>query len=313
MLRLKASLGVDPASAKQNTERERVACRPLTPPSKLLGSDSSEAVSCRLRLSTGTRPDDGATEWGAGANVAVVGASGCSSLHFVEGLSADGRFRFDRGSVDEVELLVPAACLPVRALWIAPRAGKWTLERADLLPIPAAGYPEQRFNCGFNLDDGAELLPLQTAVLSDEERDLIREEGLAEYGALKTRLLGTNALIGTAGASIAFVLGGPSMSLSFAAGAAVGTLYLTLISRGVDALPSADDDSSPSRLSLIAGSSTFRLLVVSTASFALARLASLTVEPAELRVDLLIALLGFLTYKPTVLICALVDEGEEMK
>ncbi|XP_024393163.1 uncharacterized protein [Physcomitrium patens] len=250
--------------------------------------------------------------------------------------------RFQRGSVDEVNFRGPNLGR-ISALWIAPESGTWRLEQATVTMMPCGGPEESGLDAQkgffhvFNgrdilMGDGedhsaVELKPAQvlecngsedSAILAvkvpiearktPQESARLRKASMREYESLKLLLLGSTAGMVGVGTLGLYLLGVPDMAQAFAVGGAGGLLYLLLIQRAVDQIPSPDQPESLksngtfSSLKVKSPAATFALivglaLVVTRASQASA---VISISPPEL----LAGSLGFLTSKIAVLLAA---------
>mmetsp|Transcript_9475 Transcript_9475/g.31083 ORF Transcript_9475/g.31083 Transcript_9475/m.31083 type:complete len:383 (+) Transcript_9475:141-1289(+) len=237
----------------------------LTIPERMSSLDASKGAVVTYRVNLVTSNERGAAldEPDSAVLLTLVGKNGAAFMHRVSAWNetdSNGGFyqqRFQEGMVDEIVFSGPDLG-GVQALWVAPEAGAWELEEATLRVGDEDGA--SRFLCGRILGEGgdmpaAELRPIPEGVavpegpavlsalrsaeleaMSPEERAALRARALAEYEALKAKLLGVTALLvaaGTAGMSVGL---GDAAAINFAAGGAGGLLYTALLARGVDAI-----------------------------------------------------------------------------
>ncbi len=146
---------------------------------------------------------------------------------------------------------------------------------------------------------------------SSKESTKQREDGLKEYMALKVSLLSSTAVMVTVGTLGLFVVGAPDLAQGFAVGGAGGLLYLFLLQKTVDQLPSLDSNgletnSTSSDQGGMSGQFSPATGVVLVAGIALVTLrlvqggASSALSPEEL----LAGGLGFLTSRVAVFLAA---------
>lgn len=132
-----------------------------------------------------------------------------------------------------------------------------------------------------------------------QESARLREASLQEYASLKLFLLGSTAGmvgVGTLGFSL---LGAPDMAQGFAVGGAVGLLYLLLIQRAVDQLPSGGEAGNKK---LKTPAASFALVVgLALVLTRAVQATSLVGLPPQ---ELLAGVLGFFTSKVAVLLAA---------
>lgn len=79
---------------------------------------------------------------------------------------------------------------------------------------------------------------------SPQESAMLREASMREYESLKLLLLGSTACMVGGGTLGLYLLGVPDIAQGFAVGGAGGFLYLLLIQRAVDQIPSPDQPES---------------------------------------------------------------------
>lgn len=176
--------------------------------------------------------------------------------------------------------------------------------------------PSQVLECN-GLEDPALVAakaPKLSPVKSPQESARLREASMREYASLKIFLLGSTAGMVGVGTLGFYLLGAPDMAQGFAVGGAAGLVYLLLIQRAVDQLPSGEDQPDKSR-------SVFSNTKVKTpaASFALVvGLALVVTRAAQASTvvslppqELLAGVLGFFTSKVAVLLAAFRNENDQ--
>lgn len=173
--------------------------------------------------------------------------------------------------------------------------------------------PSQILEC--NGPDDSALSRLNTSLRAPsktaDESEKLREYSMQEYTALKTFLLGsTSAMVGLGTVGLT-LLGAPDMAQGFAIGGVGGLIYLFLLQRAVDQIPSpqasnqkkfANRQTTPSGLKVKAPGASFALIVGLALVLTRATQASSVVSlPPQ---ALLAGALGFLTSKVAVFLAA---------
>lgn len=182
---------------------------------------------------------------------------------------SDG-FHFQRGSVDEFAFVGPKLG-KIQAVWVSLESGQWRLGGVSLSVISQLQPPLEESNEGqydnlqydFMIEDVllgegsemsmVELRPRQVTKLcgdrfnvneslsqstSSGSSNISNEESMKEYTDLKLSLLLYDALIITAGSAIASFSAGENAAFAFLTGGMGGFVYLLLLQRSVDGLPS---------------------------------------------------------------------------
>eukprot|EP00882_Tetradesmus_deserticola_P003891 GHRQ01004115.1.p1 GENE.GHRQ01004115.1~~GHRQ01004115.1.p1 ORF type:complete len:298 (+),score=112.83 GHRQ01004115.1:1388-2281(+) len=158
------------------------------------------------------------------------------------------KLRFQEGSVDEVSFVAPELG-DLAAVMVAPERGSWMCDEVDVSSSRTSHT--DRFVCRTRLggrkgEPAAYLVPVPpnavvygsgeaARVLTKEQAALVQAMGLADYSALKSRLLGTTALLTLGGSGVAAVASGMDAAVPFALGGMAGLLYQLLLQLGVDA------------------------------------------------------------------------------
>ncbi|XAR62899.1 hypothetical protein NMG60_11017817 [Bertholletia excelsa] len=180
---------------------------------------------------------------------------------------------FQRGSTDEFTFKGPRLG-KIDAIWISPESGQWRLGGVSLI-VACCGEPTSETNarsqveyscCEYRfkvedilLGEGsdmsmAEARPCLSTEFSEDNINLLgknllqstatindvkaSEESMREYADLKLSLLLYDALIVIAGSSVASFTAGENAAIGFLTGGIGGFLYLLLLQRSVDGLPS---------------------------------------------------------------------------
>lgn len=275
-------------------------------PTRLLGPATSRGCQTyRMRISVAPGRSAGLSEWSASVNLVLVGSAGEAALHTLE--APGGAYRFAAGATEHVEFEAPDVG-PIECVWVAPTAGTLEVSRAEVF-VGQAAAPVALVASAAAAGDAVSQLMLPPA-----PRRAVREEGLAEYSRLKERVVGIHASLVGLGTAAAVTTGHADAATAFAAGGAVGLLYLQLLQLGVDAIPGADappietvEDAAAEGVGAALASPAFRLAAVGTALLALAQ-GSVSTGDDLSRTDFVLGVVGFLTYKLAVVGAALTGD-----
>ncbi|XP_074292631.1 uncharacterized protein LOC141619516 [Silene latifolia] len=240
---------------------------------------------------------------------------------------------FRRGSLDKFVFLGPQLG-PLQAMWISLESGNWRLGGASLTTLSisnhqsehcANGDVQRSVNYKFEVEDVmlgegsetgmVELRPCQVtecagvneSEMSDlgpslAERKRMNEESMKEYADLKVAQLLYDFILILGGTSISAIAGDEKTALSFLVGGSCGFLYLLLLQRSVDNLPSPESTNTtqinkfkdPLLLSAFVFGGAIILLLVKHGT-----------PPGLAPTDILIGMLGFLASKLAVVLSAL--------
>ena len=121
------------------------------------------------------------------------------------------------------------------SLWRVPGRKPATI-RADIGKLGRLDYEYAREFDAYRIDS-SQLQPLVPKAPTDPD---IVAQGIAEYDALKARLLRESAIVGAVGTLAAYVALGADVSGTFAAGAATGIAYVFLLGIETDSIGSAE-------------------------------------------------------------------------
>ncbi|XP_055819033.1 uncharacterized protein LOC129887827 isoform X2 [Solanum dulcamara] len=195
-------------------------------------------------------------------NASSVQSQGSDLLHF------------QRGSVDEFVFEGPKLG-KIAAVWISPESGQWRLGGMSitvisLLNSESVGNEKNLSDCtaiqyDFDIEDVLlgeksdssmmEFRPCSVTEFSEDNivslsektspsfslstQNISNEDTMKEYTDLKLSLLLYDAILTIAGSSIAFLAGDKS-AIAFLTGGIGGFLYLLLVQRSVDGIPSSE-------------------------------------------------------------------------
>ncbi|XP_031099358.1 uncharacterized protein LOC116003602 [Ipomoea triloba] len=181
---------------------------------------------------------------------------------------------FQRGSVDEFIFEGPELG-KITAVWIGLESGQWRLGGVSLTVISqqksVSAENEKKslrykgFQYNYDIEDTllgensdmsmVELRSRVVTAISENNISLLREnsfpsslstsnvsneETMKEYADLKFSLLLYDAALTLTGSSLASFSAGEKPALAFLAGGVIGFLYLSLLQRSVDGIPSSD-------------------------------------------------------------------------
>ncbi|CAM6103518.1 unnamed protein product [Calypogeia fissa] len=265
--------------------------------------DQSQSVALYyIVISTSKDEKSSLSEPNAGILLTMIGEDGNAAMHKISGTEESGgdagksSLRFQRGAVDSMIVAGPDLGR-LAALWIAPEAGTWRLEKVSVTILPwseklvsedglwsrdvisfvNSDLLEEMASMGnwrgvFHLFPSneallgsdawlaaAELKPSLIQEISDmvdlQEKLLqlspkrpqsphgvakLREESMKEYENLKLTLLGFSFLLVVGGTASLAALGQGNLAEGYAVGGVGGFLYLLLLQRAVDQLPSSN-------------------------------------------------------------------------
>ncbi|KAF6257027.1 hypothetical protein COO60DRAFT_1526268 [Scenedesmus sp. NREL 46B-D3] len=158
------------------------------------------------------------------------------------------KLRFQEGSVDEVSFVAPELG-DLAAIMVAPEGGSWMCDEVDVSSSRTSHT--DRFVCRKRLggrkgEPAAYVTPVPpnavvygsgeaARVITKEQAAVLQAMSLADYSALKSRLLVTTALLTLGGSGIATLASGVDAAVPFAVGGAAGFLYQLLLQLGADA------------------------------------------------------------------------------
>lgn len=181
---------------------------------------------------------------------------------------------FQRGSIDEFIFEGPKLG-KLEAVWISPESGQWRLGGMSitvisLLNFASVGNEKKLSDCtaiqyDFDIEDVLlgeksdssmmEFRPCSVTEFSEDNiislsektspsssvstQNISNEDTMKEYADLKLSLLLYDAILTITGSSIAF-LAGEKSAIAFLTGGVGGFLYLLLVQRSVDGIPSSE-------------------------------------------------------------------------
>lgn len=305
--------------------------------------DGSGEADYTIQLTTSNEDRASLSIANAGIMLSLIGEGGEALVQRilpVEEKANDVVLRFQRGAVDVVHFRGPNLGR-ISALWIAPEAGTWRLEQVTVTMTPCEDTEKglfHRFNArDVLLGDGedtpaVELKPSQvlerngtedlalaespkdySPVKAAQESARLREESMREYASLKLFLLGSTAGMVGVGTLGLYLLNAPDLAEGFAFGGGVGLVYLFLIQRAVDQLPSGDSPNSRvlSNRKVKTPVASFALFVGIALVLTRATQASAAFNVSLPPQELLAGVLGFFTSKVAVLLAAFRSSGSE--
>ncbi|XP_009586915.1 uncharacterized protein LOC107761691 [Nicotiana tabacum] len=269
-------------------------------------------------------------------------STGLENVHSAQSQSSD-LLHFQRGSVDEFIFEGPKLG-KIAAVWISPESGQWRLGGMSitvisLLNSESVGNEKNLSDCtavqyDFDIEDvllgeksNSSMLEFRPCSITEFSQDNIvslnektsppyslstqkisNEDTMKEYADLKLSLLLYDAILTIAGSSIAF-LAGEKAAIAFLTGGIGGFLYLLLVQRSVDVIPSSELTSSNKTETLDQTNKGFKgsvlnivlALVVTTAAakYALGDISSVLTPK-----DLMLGTIGFLLSKVSVFLAA---------
>lgn len=250
---------------------------------------------------------------------------------------------FQRGSVDEFIFEGPKLG-KIAAVWISPESGQWRLGGMSitvisLLSSESVGNAKNSSDCtavqyDFDIEDVLlgeksdssmmEFRPCSVTEFSQDNivslrektspsssmssQNISNEDTMKEYADLKLSLLLYDAILTVAGSSIAF-LAGEKSAIAFLTGGVGGFLYLLLVQRSVDGIPSSELTTSNRTETLDQTNKEFKgsvltivlALAVTTvaAKYALGDVARVLTPQ-----DIMLGMIGFLLSKVSVILAA---------
>uniref|UniRef100_A0A383VRU7 DUF7755 domain-containing protein n=1 Tax=Tetradesmus obliquus TaxID=3088 RepID=A0A383VRU7_TETOB len=178
----------------------------------------------------------------------------CSSVSSMDapvwpaGKEPVAKLRFQEGAVDEVSF-VAQELGDLAAIMLAPEGGSWMCDEVDVSSSRTSHT--DRFVCRKRLggrkgEPAAYLTPVPpdavvygsgegARVITKEQAAVLQAMSLADYSALKSRLLITTSLLTLGGSGVAAVASGVEAAVPFAIGGMAGLLYQLLLQLGADA------------------------------------------------------------------------------
>lgn len=250
---------------------------------------------------------------------------------------------FQRGSVDEFIFEGPKLG-KIAAVWISPESGQWRLGGMSitvisLLSSESVGNAKNSSDCtavqyDFDIEDVLlgeksdssmmEFRPCSVTEFSQDNivslrektspsssmssQNISNEDTMKEYADLKLSLLLYDAILTVTGSSIAF-LAGEKSAIAFLTGGVGGFLYLLLVQRSVDGIPSSELTTSNRTETLDQTNKEFKgsvltivlALAVTTvaAKYALGDVARVLTPQ-----DIMLGMIGFLLSKVSVILAA---------
>ncbi|KAL3379192.1 hypothetical protein AABB24_000084 [Solanum stoloniferum] len=271
-------------------------------------------------------------------------SAGLENAHSVQSGDSD-LLQFRRGSIDEFIFEGPKLG-KIAAVWISPESGQWRLGGMNvtvisLLNSALVGNEKNLSDCtaiqyDFDIEDVLlgeksdssmmEFRPCSVTEFSEDNivslskktspsssistQNISNEDTMKEYTDLKLSLLLYDAILTIAGSSIAFLAGDKS-AIAFLTGGIGGFLYLLLVQRSVDGIPSSELTPSNRTQALDQTDKEFKgsvlnivlALAVTTvaAKYALGDIARVLTPQ-----DLMLGTIGFLLSKVSVILAAFV-------
>lgn len=269
-------------------------------------------------------------------------SSGLENAHSVQSHGSD-LFHFRRGSIDEFIFEGPKLG-KIAAVWISPESGQWRLGGMSvtvisLLSSESVENTKNLSDCTaiqydfdiedvllgeksdssmmefrpcsvieFSEDNIVSLIEKTSSSSSVSTQNISNEDTMKEYADLKLSLLLYDAILTIAGSSIAFLAGDKS-AIAFLTGGIGGFLYLLLVQRSVDGIPSSELTPSNRTQTLAQTDKGFKgsvlnivlALAVTTvaAKYALGDVARVLTPQ-----DLMLGTIGFLLSKVSVILAA---------
>ncbi|MCD7465024.1 hypothetical protein HAX54_000417 [Datura stramonium] len=250
---------------------------------------------------------------------------------------------FQRGSVDDFIFEGPKLG-KIAAVWISPESGQWRLGGMSITVISllcseSVGNAKNLSDCtafqyDFDIEDVLlgeksdssmmEFRPCSVTEFSQDNigslsektspsssistQNISNEDTMKEYTDLKLSLLLYDAILTVAGSSIAFLAGDKS-AIAFLTGGIGGFLYLLLVQRSVDIIPSSELTSSNRTETLDQTNKGFKGSVLNIVlALAVTTIAAKYVLGDVARVltpqDLILGTIGFLLSKVSVILAA---------
>ncbi|XP_015062269.1 uncharacterized protein LOC107007928 isoform X1 [Solanum pennellii] len=271
-------------------------------------------------------------------------SAGLENARFVQSQDSD-LLQFRRGSVDEFIFEGPKLG-KLAAVWISPESGQWRLGGMNvtvisLLNSALIGNEKNLSDCtaiqyDFDIEDVLlggksdssmiEFRPCSVIEFSEDNiislsektspsssvstQNISNEDTMKEYTDLKLSLLVYDAILTIAGSSIAFLAGDKS-AIAFLTGGIVGFLYLLLVQRSVDGIPSSELTQSNRTETLDQTDKGFKGSVLNIALALAVTIVAAKYAPGDVaRVltpqDLMLGTIGFLLSKVSVILAAFV-------
>ncbi|KAK4380735.1 hypothetical protein RND71_002597 [Anisodus tanguticus] len=269
-------------------------------------------------------------------------SAGLENAHSMQSQGSD-LLHFQRASVDEFIFEGPKLG-KIAAVWINPESGQWRLGGLSitvisLLSSVSVGNEKNLSDCtavqyDFDIDDVLlgeksdssmmEFRPCSVTEFSEDNiislsentlpssslstQNMSNEDTMKEYTDLKLSLLLYDVILTVAGSSIAF-LAGEKSAIAFLTGGIGGFLYLLLVQRSVDGIPSSELTSSNRTETLDRTNKGFKGSVLSivltlAVTTVAAKYALGDVSRVLTPQDLMLGTFGFLLSKVSVILAA---------
>lgn len=300
----------------------------------------------KLTIQTSNYYGSGLTDSNSGILLCLVDNNGDSILQRISATSntdhhlqsndkdASSLFHFQRGSINHFTFEGPAIG-KLEALWIGLESGQWRPAGVSVICWSQTPSKENEkndysiFQYDFMADDillgdgnDTSMIELRPNVVTKISKDNLilnqnifqpsslnnttNEESMKEYADLKFSLLLYDALLIVTGSTIASFCGGETAAFAFLTGGIGGFLYLVLLQRSVDELPSPVLDRSggldqmfgrfKGQVTILVLALAFAVIVVKLGSGD----QSLVLTPK----DLVFGMMGFLSSKVAVVLAA---------
>lgn len=243
---------------------------------KLVTSFKEDRLEClyKLTIQTSNYYGSGLTDSSSGILLCLVDKNGDSILQRISATSdtdkdASSRLYFQRGSTDHFTFEGPTIG-NLEALWIGLESGQWRSAGVSVICWSRSPLKENEnhhygiFQYDFMADDvllgdgnDISMVELRPNIVTKLSRDNLtsnenisqplslwntssfsNEESMKEYADLKFSLLLYDALLIVTGSTIASFTTGENAAFAFLTGGIGGFLYLLLLQRSVDELPS---------------------------------------------------------------------------
>ncbi|XP_059278380.1 uncharacterized protein LOC132032712 isoform X1 [Lycium ferocissimum] len=302
--------------------------------------DKSNSI-YQVKLQTSSAYGSDLTDINSEVLLCLIDENGDSILQRIS--AGSDRLHFQRGSVDEFVFEGPKLG-KIAAVWISPESGQWRLGGISitvisLLSSASVENEENLSDCtaiqyDFDIEDvllgeksDSSMMEFRPCSVTESSQDNIvslsektspssslntqsisNEDTMKEYADLKLSLLLYDAILTIAGSSIAF-LAGEKSAIAFLTGGIGGFLYLLLVQRSVDVIPSSELTSSNRTETLDRTDKGFKgsvlnivlALAVTTvaAKYALGDFARVLTPQ-----DLMLGTIGFLLSKVSVILAA---------
>ncbi|KAL9233606.1 hypothetical protein vseg_008578 [Gypsophila vaccaria] len=278
------------------------------------------------------------------------------SQNSVESADID-RFHFREGSIDEF-VLFGSKLGRIQAMWVSLESGSWRLRSASLTTLSVGKHEADESNItadvlhsltyDFEAEDVllgeggdttmVELRPCQVLecsgvdpfeiasknsgqALSAGERKRMNEESMREYANLKYSQLIYDSILTLAGTIFSAVTRGEDTAVAFFTGGIGGFLYLVLLQRSVDKLPSPESGVTGDTSNSIAVKGPLQLGVLAIAlgvAMVIRKHGAAGVDSVEAGLglaptEILVGVLGFLASKLAVILSAIKPLSKTMQ